>query len=130
MSALMSWLSAAAWNLDAALNTELFVLQGYSVRVMTVLTIVVVLILTGMLSRWMRRLLARLADARSEEDQVALAHSQRMVHYLIALAGLWLALEAVGCASTPCWRRARWWRWGSALRCSPSPRAWWVGCCC
>ncbi|MFT5685140.1 MAG: small-conductance mechanosensitive channel [Myxococcota bacterium] len=96
MSALISWLSAAVWKLDAFLNYELFALQGQSVRVVSVLSLVLVLLLTGLVSRWVRRLLERLAGARSEEDRVALAHTQRMVHYLIALAGLWMALEAVG----------------------------------
>jgi len=91
----MSWTSLVAMA-SHVLNTKLFVLGGTQVTLMTIFTIVLILVVTHLLSRGVRRALLRVFRRRGLENDGNVLAISRLVHYGVILVGVGVALQTAG----------------------------------
>ena len=91
----MSWNSLVAM-VGHVLRTKLFVLGGTQVTLETILTIALILLVTHLLSRGVRRALLRVFRRRGLEDDGNVLAITRLVHYGVVLVGVGVALQTAG----------------------------------
>lgn len=91
----MSWTDFAG-AAGRALKTKLFVLGGTQVTLETILTVTLILLLTYILSRGIRRTVLGVFRRRGLEDDGNVLAITRLVHYGILLVGVGVALQTAG----------------------------------
>jgi small-conductance mechanosensitive channel len=91
----MSWSQFTA-NAGRLLNTKLFTLGGTAVTLKTIVTVVLILLVTYLVSRAIRRALTTVFRRRGLKDDGNVQAISRLVHYGVLLVGVGVALQTAG----------------------------------
>jgi small-conductance mechanosensitive channel len=91
----MTWDSVSSWISYWSVQ-PLFALAGTQVTLLSLVTFVLILIVTLLISRTVKRAVDRTVGARFTKNEGTRAAILRLTHYLILLIGLSIALQTVG----------------------------------
>lgn len=91
----MTWDSILSW-MGYWLIQPLFTLAGTEVTLLSLATFVLILLVTLLISRMVKRGVDRTVGARLTRNEGTRAAILRLIHYLILLIGLSIALQTVG----------------------------------
>lgn len=89
-------LSAIAQRAGEMINAELFALGGTRVTAMTLMVMFLIVTVTVVFSRLLRRGIKRLARHRKIQDESSVGAVSRLVHYLVLFVGFGVAFQTAG----------------------------------